>query len=68
MVTGVTLSGERPADRMQRIGRQWTLMGIYLPLEEELSRIGRIDVNDVRDVLQEFDPNPTTIGVLLPAS
>ena len=68
MVTGVTLSGERPADRMQRIGRQWTLLGAYLPLEEELARIGRIGVNDVRDVLRAFDPNPTTIGVLLPAS
>ncbi|MCH7791529.1 MAG: insulinase family protein [Planctomycetes bacterium] len=68
MVTGVTLSGERPADRMQRIGRQWTLLGAYLPLEEELTRIGRIGVNDVRDVLRAFDPNPTTIGVLLPAS
>jgi predicted Zn-dependent peptidase len=66
MVTGVTLSGERPADRMQRIGSQWTLTGQYRPLEEELARIEAITVSDVRHVIEMFDPKPTTFGVLLP--
>ncbi len=68
MVTGVTLSGERPADRMQRIGSQWTLTGQYRPLEEELARIEAISVSDVRSVIEAFDPKPTTFGMLLPAS
>lgn len=65
--TGVTLAGERPGGRMQRLGRQWTYLGRYSTLEEELERINRVSVADVRKVLAEFPLSPRTVGWLLPA-
>lgn len=65
--TSVTLSGERPADRMQRLGRVWTTLGVYAPLEDELERIRAVRVQDVREVLEEFAVRPVTWGRLLPA-
>jgi predicted Zn-dependent peptidase len=64
--TGVTLAGERPGGRMQRLGRQWTYLGKYSTLEEELERINAVTVADVRRVIDEFPMRPRTIGWLLP--
>jgi predicted Zn-dependent peptidase len=65
--TGVTLSGERPGGRMQRLGRQWTYLGTYTTLEEELERINAVTVADIRALLEEFPLRPRTVGRLLPA-
>lgn len=65
--TGVTLAGERPGGRMQRLGRQWTYQGSYTTLEEELARINRVGAADLRDVLKDFPMRPRTLGWLLPA-
>jgi predicted Zn-dependent peptidase len=64
--TGVTLAGERPGGRMQRLGRQWTYLGKYSTLEEELARINAVTVDDVRRVIDEFPMRPRTVGWLLP--
>ena len=42
--TGVTLAGERPGGRMQRLGRQWTYLGTYSTLEEELAKINAVKI------------------------
>lgn len=65
--TGVTLAGERPGGRMQRLGRQWMYHGAYTTLEEELERINRVSVRDVLDVYESFPLTPRTLGWLLPA-
>jgi predicted Zn-dependent peptidase len=65
--TGVTVAGERPGGRMQRLGRQWTYQGLYTTLEEELARINRVGVADLRNVLRDFPTRPRTLGWLLPA-
>lgn len=65
--TGVTLAGERPAGRMQRLGRQWMYHGAYTTLEEELDRINRVSVRDVLDVFESFPMKPRTLGWLLPS-
>jgi predicted Zn-dependent peptidase len=64
--TGVTLAGERPGGRMQRLGRQWTYLGSYTTLEEELSRINAVTVEDVRRVFEQYPLRPRTVGWLLP--
>ncbi|MEL6329317.1 MAG: pitrilysin family protein [Planctomycetota bacterium] len=66
-VTRATVSGERPGDRMQRLGRQLTLTGEYLPLERELEMLDSVTLDDVRAVLDEFPIAGATRGVLLPA-
>ncbi|MEX2217463.1 MAG: pitrilysin family protein [Phycisphaerales bacterium] len=68
LATGVTLGGERPADRMQRIGRHWTYHAAYTTLEEELDRINRVTLRDLREVYDAFPMTPATVGRLLPGA
>ncbi len=65
--TGVTVGGERPSDRMQRLGARWTLLNDYLPLEEELEQVRSVTLDDLRAVAERFPMTPTTTGTLQPA-
>lgn len=65
--TAVTLAGERPSGRMQRLGRQWMYRAEYTTLEQELERINAVTLADVRKVLAEFPLRPRTVGRLTPA-
>lgn len=65
-VTAATLGGERPHDRMHRLGRVWTYLGAYTTLEEELEKLGRVTLADVRAVHEAFPITPVTVGRLLP--
>lgn len=65
--TGVTVGGERPSDRMQRLGARWTLLNDYLPLEEELEQVRSVTLDDLRAVAERFPMTPTTTGTLRPA-
>jgi predicted Zn-dependent peptidase len=64
--TAVTVGGERPSGRMQRLGRQWLYLSRHTTLEEELERISRVTVGDLRDLVREFPFRPRTVGRLLP--
>ncbi len=67
LATSVTLAGERPGGRMQRLGRLWTYLGEYTPLEEELARINAVTLDDLRAVYQQYPFSPKTLGRMLPA-
>ncbi len=67
LATAVTLAGERPGGRMQRLGKLWTYLGRHLTLEEELEAINRVTLNDVRSVYEAFPFQPRTVGKLTPA-
>ncbi|MEO1584461.1 MAG: pitrilysin family protein [Planctomycetota bacterium] len=64
--TAFTVSAERPADGMQRIGRRWTTLGEYRSLSEELERIRAVTVSDIRGVLERFPLTSGTIATLRP--
>ena len=66
VATSVTLAGERPAGRMQRLGRMWTYLRSYLTLEEELARINAVTLDDLRAVHAAFPFRPRTTGLLRP--
>lgn len=66
-LTGATVGGERPADRMHRLGRLYTYLGQYQPLEEELDKLNRVTLDDLRAVLRDFPLEPRTVGRLTPA-
>ncbi len=68
LLTGVTVSGEKPADRMQRLGRTWTYHREYRTLERELELIDRVSVADIKALAAAFPLSPKTVGTLLPAS
>jgi len=65
-LTSATVGGERPNDRMQRLGRLWATTGEYRSLEEELEKLGSVTADDCRDVLDAFPLDRPTLGVLRP--
>ncbi len=64
--TGVTLAGERPAGRMQRLGRLWPYLGEYRSLEEELDEINGVTLDDLRAVARDYPLSERMLGTLLP--
>ena len=68
LATAVTVAGERPGGRMQRIGRQWTYLDRVIPLEEELALIKAVTLDDVRACFEKYAFAPGTVGRLVPAN
>ncbi len=66
LATLATLAGERPPGRMQGLGAQWLYTGRYVPLEEELDRLMRVSVADVRALLRDFTFEPRCVVTLGP--
>ena len=63
-----TIGGEKPHDRMHRLGRLWTYLGEYTPLERDIDRLSRVTLGDLRDIIASYPLEPVTVGRLLPAS
>lgn len=68
IATAVTLHGELPGGRMKRLGRQWTYDGEYRSLEEELSKINAVTLDDLRAVSEQFPLKPMLTATLSPAA
>ncbi|MEX0876782.1 MAG: pitrilysin family protein [Phycisphaerales bacterium] len=68
MATGAMVGSERPGDRMQRLGRLWTMTGQYMPLEEELEKIESITIDDLRAVCDQYPIDRCTLGRLVPGT
>ncbi|MGD9790906.1 MAG: M16 family metallopeptidase [Phycisphaerales bacterium] len=67
LATSATIGAERPGDRMHRLGANWLYLNEYIPIEDELERIGRVTLDSIRQTARDFPLAPTTIGRLLPA-
>ncbi len=61
LATQATLQEENPGGRMRSLGGQWTYLGEYTPLEEELRRIMAVKADDVRALLDKWPFQPRTI-------
>ncbi|MCK4873474.1 MAG: insulinase family protein [Phycisphaerales bacterium] len=68
MLTGVTVQSERPAGRMQRLGRRITYFDEYATLEEELDRINAVTLGDLRELYEAFPFQPRTVVHLAPST
>lgn len=68
MATAAMVAAERPRDRMQRLGRLWTMTGQYQPLEAELKEIEAITINDLRDLCDRYPIERCTLGKMIPES
>jgi len=66
VATGATLAAELPAGRMRRLGRQWTYLGEYRSLEDELARINAVTLDDLRAVHEAFPIAPRVVARLTP--
>jgi predicted Zn-dependent peptidase len=60
LATAVTLQSESPAGRMRGLGQQWTYLGQYTPLEEELARITAVTKADLIALCRDFPFTPRT--------
>ncbi|HVZ93634.1 MAG TPA: pitrilysin family protein [Phycisphaerales bacterium] len=67
LATGITLAGERPDGRMQRLGRNWTYLGACKTLEEELARINAVTLKEMKAVYEAFPFTPRMVGTTRPA-
>ena len=67
IATSVTLAGERPAGRMNRLGTIFAYQGEYCPLEEELARIDAITLGRLRDYLEQWPLRPRLVARLRPS-
>jgi len=66
IATAITLAGERPGGRMQRLGQIWTTLGRYESLDDDLARIDALTVADLRATLDEFPLVPSVTASLHP--
>ncbi len=62
--TAITLHGELPAGRMQRLGRLFMTQDEWMPLEDELDSICKVTVQDIIDVSEEYPMTPIVTGHL----
>jgi predicted Zn-dependent peptidase len=67
LATSVTLAGERPDGRMQRLGKMWTYLAAHRTLEEELAAINAVTRRDIHALCEAFPLKPRTVGRLIPA-
>lgn len=66
LATSVTLAGERPDGRMQRLGKMWTYLAAHRTLEEELAAINAVTKDDIHALCEAFPLKPRTVGRLIP--
>ncbi|MCE9619711.1 MAG: insulinase family protein [Planctomycetes bacterium] len=66
IATGIALAGERPAGRMHRLGSQWAYSLPPIPIEQEMERIEKLTLRDLRQCLEEFPLKPVVIGRMMP--
>ena len=62
--TAITLHGELPAGRMQRLGRLLMTQADWIPLEQELERICSVTIEDIAAVAEEYPMTPVVSGHL----
>ena len=64
VATSVTLQGELPGGRMRRLGQQLTYHGTYRSLEDELTQINAVTLDDLRELAAEFPITNTVVGTM----
>ncbi len=68
IATAVAMAGESPAGRMQRLGTLLTSTGVFRPLDEELTIINGLTLDDLKKHLHEFPYSPLVVARAVPLS
>ena len=66
IATGAAIAAERPAGRMFRLGTLWGYGAEYTTLEQEVERISRITLDDLRACAEEFPLEPSVRIAVVP--
>jgi len=66
LATEATLHGESSGGRMRGLGSQWTYLGHYVSLAEEVERLMAVSVDDIKQMVAEIPFAPRTVARLGP--
>ncbi len=66
IATGAAVASERPAGRMFRLGTLWGYGAPYATLDDEVARIERIRLGDLRSCADEFPLEPMVRVAVMP--
>jgi predicted Zn-dependent peptidase len=66
IATGAAAASERPNGRMFRLGTLWGYGAEYIPLDDEVERISRVTVEEIRSCCARFPLVPTVKVVVMP--
>jgi predicted Zn-dependent peptidase len=66
ILSRVVRSGERPMGRMQAVGMNWTYLGKYRSVDEELAVFDAVTLEKVRELLDRYPLTQTTTFALGP--
>jgi predicted Zn-dependent peptidase len=67
IATGAAAAAERPNGRMFRLGTLWAYGAPYVTLDEEVDRISRVTLEEIRECCRRFPLDPTVKVVVMPA-
>ncbi|MEY4117604.1 MAG: Protease 3 precursor [Planctomycetota bacterium] len=66
IATGAAAASERPAGRMFRLGTLWGYGARYQPLDEEVERISRMTISEIRACCERYPLEPVVKIVVMP--
>lgn len=66
--TGAVFAGERPAGRMQSLGRLVTATNIYTSLEAEVARYNALTIQEIQAALQRWPLTPRFVATMTPSA
>lgn len=66
--TAMVFAGERPAGRMQGIGRSVITLGRHVPIEETLARYAALTCDDIKAALARWPCRARYVGTMVPAA
>ena len=62
IATAAAIAAERPLGRMNRMASSWIRRGEYISIEEEMSKIDKITVDEVRDCAKRHPLRPEVVS------
>lgn len=66
IASSLVLGGESPLGRMRAVGNQWVYTGGYRSLDQDMETLLAVNVNSLKDLLDEYAFDPMTIVTLGP--
>ncbi|HAL44511.1 MAG: hypothetical protein A2Y12_16770 [Planctomycetes bacterium GWF2_42_9] len=66
VLSAITIKNEIPMGRLLEVGINWVYLGKYRPIEEEISLINKVTLNDIHGLLEQYPLENFTQFILGP--
>jgi len=67
LLSALVIKNELPMGRLLDLGANWTYLGCYRPIEQDIEDIKAVTTEDVNSLIKELDPGDFTRFTLAPA-